>query len=68
MAKVVYSYFTAPTQPSTCLKKKILKEVIYQQQKQLVDAENNFQASANVAKYEYENKLIDILSVNKNYS
>ena len=34
----------------------------------LLDAENNFQALASAAKYEYENKLIDALLINKNYS
>ena len=34
----------------------------------LLDAEHKFQALASAAKYEYENKLINRLSVDKNYS
>ena len=50
------------------LRRKYSKKPSTNSKSKLLDVENNFQALASAAKYEYENKLIDALSINKNYS
>ena len=49
------------------LRRKYSKKPSTSSKCKLLDVENNFQALVSAAKYEYENKLIDALSINKNY-